>query len=73
VLAALDNLHGGVVNAPVYRFVKMFGKQEFLNPMGRLVLDQNGAQQGLLGLGVVGGFAVIQGITLSIDLSAVYG
>ena len=57
-LAALDELEDGLVDAAVDGLEEMFGPQEPRDDMGLLVVDQQGAQERLLGLVVVGKSAI---------------
>ena len=57
-LAAFDEGENRLVDAPVNRLAEMLGPQEGGNAIRRLVVDQHGAEQGLLGLDVVRRLAI---------------
>ena len=57
-LAAFDEGEDRLVDAPVNRLAEMLGLQERGNAIRRLVVDQHGAKQGLLGLDIVRQLAI---------------
>ncbi len=54
LLARLDELCGNLIDLRMQGVVEMDGLQEARDPIQSLVVDQDGAQQGLFGLDIVG-------------------
>ena len=54
LLARADQLRRHLVDAGVHRIEEMLGHEKARNPVVGLVVDEDGAEQGLLGLDVVG-------------------
>ena len=62
MFAALDELRRRIENAAVQRIEEMMRFEERRDTVERLVIDQNGPQQGLFGLDVVRGQAEGKGL-----------